>query len=461
MFFCFLGKNVVGQKIDSTLTLNQFIDLVRNYHPVARLAEIGIQRAGAEKTRAQAGFDPRLSNLSSQKVFDGTDYYALNRPALEIPTWYGITVRGGMEYLSGDKPLPTDSKGESSYLGIEVPLAKNLLMDRRRAALMTAKINIGASEVEKRSLLNALLGEAIYEYWNWVKAYNNNQIFNNAVLVNGKRLQLIRTAVENGERPGMDTIEALAQYRQLTLLQTQYYWQFRNQTVELSGFLWTKETQPVSVPDFIRPDFSALALSGYQDSILPAINELIQQASDNHPDLLRFSFRNRTLEVEKKLSFQELLPGINFKYNYLNTGYNVLNKRAWGFFDNDFQYTLSVSIPLRFSEGRGAYRVAKLKIQENTLKWDQKRLSVVNKVKMQHNQVLNTLDQIKLTETITKNYLQLFQAEELRFYNGESSLFLVNARELRFIESNQKLMELKVSFQQALNYLKEAAGILN
>jgi len=46
-----------------------------------------------------------------------------------------------------------------------------------------------------------------------------------------------------------------------------------------------------------------------------------------------------------------------------------------------------------------------------------------------------------------------------RFFNGESSLFLINARELKTIETKQKLIELKSKNRKALVSLKWSAGL--
>jgi hypothetical protein len=43
----------------------------------------------------------------------------------------------------------------------------------------------------------------------------------------------------------------------------------------------------------------------------------------------------------------------------------------------------------------------------------------------------------------------LQKGEETKFTNGESSLFLVNARELKTLEAQQKYMELQYKVQKA------------
>jgi outer membrane protein TolC len=58
------------------------------------------------------------------------------------------------------------------------------------------------------------------------------------------------------------------------------------------------------------------------------------------------------------------------------------------------------------------------------------------------------LQQIQLQETATQGFLQLRNLETMRFRQGESSLFLVNAREIRWLESVSKLLQLKTKRKQ-------------
>ena len=51
-----------------------------------------------------------------------------------------------------------------------------------------------------------------------------------------------------------------------------------------------------------------------------------------------------------------------------------------------------------------------------------------------------------MQELAYQNYIRLQRAEEIRFQNGESSLFLINARENKALEALQKLQELRAKY---------------
>ena len=441
------------------ISAQQVMQIVKQFHPVARQADILIEKSKAEVTAARGMFDPNLQNSTAQKTFDGSDYYYYNRPEISIPTWFGIEVSAGLEYLSGSRTNPEETRGETNYLGISMPLGKGLLMDKRRAALQTAKIFRTASIVEKRNILNNLLFDAMTSYWSWVQQYQVYNILTDAVAVNEKRLELVKTGFLLGDRPAIDTTEALTQLQNFELLKSQAWLDYRNLGLELSVFLWTDAAQPYNLPAAIIPA-DDLQLSSIATITTPNLNNLLEAAKKNHPELIIYDYRLDALGVEKRLKFQELLPSVNLRYNQLGRGYDVLKTASLPLFDNSFQYGLSLGIPLRLSQGRGEYRIAKLKITETQLKQSQKQLEVETKVKSYYNELTTLKSQVALQENALKNYLTLQRGEEIRFQAGESSLFLINARENKTLEALQKLQELRAKYYKTENALRWAAGLL-
>ena len=196
------------------------------------------------------------------------------------------------------------------------------------------------------------------------------------------------------------------------------------------------------------------------DDPLPELNALLAAARNNHPELLIYNYKLDVLTVEKKLKFQDLLPAVNFRYNQLGKGYDILKTASGPLFENNFQYGLSAAIPLRLSQGRGEYRKAKLKINETQWQQNHKLLQVEIKVKSYFNELTALKSQIVLQEKVWKNYLALQRGEEIRFQSGESSLFLINARENKTLEALQKQQELKVRYFKTEITLLWAAGLL-
>ncbi len=450
---------LVAQDSVHTLSARQVMEIVKRYHPVALQAGILVEQAKADIVSARGQFDPVFENEAAQKTFEGTAYYSYNRPEISIPTWFGIEVKAGLEYLSGNRTDPVDTKGESSYLGISVPLAKNLLMDKRRAALQSAKIFRQASVAERRNMLNQLMLDALKSYWSWVKEYQLYQVMNEAVAINENRFRWVRSAYQLGDRAAIDTTEVLAQWQQFELLRSQAWLNFQNAGLELSVYLWTAGAQPYELPSNIIPQEPLREISVMNQPV-PVLNELLNAAVSNHPELRLYQYKLQALNIERKLKFQELLPVVNFRYNQLGRGYDVWKTATSPYFENNYRYGLSIAVPLRLSQGRGEYKKARLKINYAELELEQKKRQVENKVRSYFNELLALKEQVKWQEQSWRNYLQLQRAEELRFRSGESSLFLVNARETKALEALQKLLELKAKYFVSENTVRWAAGNL-
>jgi outer membrane protein TolC len=445
---------------DSTkiLSLKSFLQIVKQYHPIAKQATIIIQKADANALLAKAGFDPVAEIDGRNKTFDGVNYYQGNQAQLKIPTWYGIEVSTGIEYLAGNRLDNQQTGGKTSFVGINLPLAKNLVIDKRRAALQQAKIMQGASVQEQRMMLNDLLLEAAEHYWKWVEAYYIYKTYNSVIAINQKRTDLVKMAVKIGERPAIDTTEAIAQLQNFEYLQNEALLAWQNSGIMLNTFLWKENATAYELPTDVLPDKKIEEL--YNAIVFPELVTLLDNTKKNHPALQLYNFKLSSLAVDKKLKFQELLPKVDLKYNQLGKGYNIASTATKTLFDNNYRFGLGFSMPLRLSQGRGEYKLAKLKINETQLQQSQKEIDILNKVRNYYNQLVNYKTQVNLLIRNYENYFRLQKGEEIRFFNGESSLFLINSRETKALETLIKLTETTIKYNKTEQGLLWSAGQL-
>lgn len=454
--FC-IGQNKLTEP--AILTPEDFINIVKSYHPVIKQADINIEKARAAIVLARGGFDPSLYLNSEQKTWDGKYYYQYTNPELKIPTWYGIEVKAGLEN-NGGRFLNTESTGgKTSYLGISVPLAKNLVMDKRRATLQQAKIFRLQSESERLNTTNDLLFEAYDGYWNWVKEYQLYQILTDAVRVNEIRFDLVKIGFRQGDRPAIDTIEALVQLQNFQYLQNEAFVKFINAGVDLSAFLWLPDNSYYQLNSEVKPGGSWQLLNT-RDVPLGILDDIIYTARLTHPKLKIFDYKLQDLEIERKLKFQSLLPTVNVKTNLLNRGYDVLKGVGPGFYQNNNKFGIDIGMPLRLSEGRGAYKIARLKITETNYAINLQQQSIENKIRNYYNELSGLQKQIYIYEQAYINYQALFRGEDTRFKAGESTLFLLNSRENKVLEALQKLTELRAKFYKTQAAVQWAAGQL-
>jgi outer membrane protein TolC len=460
LIFLSLGFTTMAQDTSKTLNSKQVISLVRKFHPIVKQTEIYIEESRASLLLAKGAFDPLLQGYSARKTLDGVNYYNYNSPSLTIPTWFGIELQTGVENLSGSRLNPSQTSGSIGYLGASIPLAKDLIIDKRRAALKQAKIVKSMALVDQKAVVNDLLMNTMEAYWQWVKAYQTYEVVKNNVTINQTRFELVKKSYLNGERAGIDTLEAMAQLQSFQYLQNMRWLEFQNAGLQLSTFLWTPDGEPYNLPENIIPQKdweTETVLTDFNVSL----NNLLEQANQNHPELQLYDYKLDVLAIESKLKFQELLPKLDFQYNYLSKGYaNLYSEPLMPLFENNYNYALKFEVPLRLSQGRGSYKLAKLKIQDTELSQDQKRIAIQAKVKSYYNEMMNLQAQIDLQTKNYGMYQQLVKAEEGRFFNGESSLFVINSRENKALEALEKLIELKTKYSKTLYALQWSAGLL-
>ena len=207
-----------------SLTYDNFIDLVKVYHPTAKRAKLQNQKGELIVKDARGNFDPVLKSEYKEKYFQSTHYYLLFDAELYIPTASPINVKVG-HFNNGGTFLNQENfnpdKGESTegltYIGVEIPLGSGLFTDKSRTGLKVAK------ELQKQKLatsdltLNDLLFNASLAYWDWYKYHKMAENLENATQVGRDRLEYVKKEFFTGESAGLDTLKAFV------------LWQNRNQ----------------------------------------------------------------------------------------------------------------------------------------------------------------------------------------------------------------------------------------
>lgn len=449
---CILCLPVWAEAQDTLrLAHEEFVSIVKNYHPLAYRYRLQNRIAQREVQQARGQFDPLVDGAHGAKTLDGLDYYRETQLELNIPTWYGIEVTGKYNTINGQRLNNNETEGGLYQFGVTIPLAQNLLYDKRRAMLDQAKFARQMTEAEQELLTNELLLGADNAYWAWVKAYEYYQLQSRTVEVNRERLQLIRKTFEYGETAAIDTTEALSQLQGFELQMEDAYLQWVKATQELSLYLWTENQQPSNLPVNVVPTQNLRMSPAYTQFAL-LINEVNTKPLQQHA-AMQFIFQEQNiLKSELKLSRQQLLPQLNFTYHLLNK--ESQRSKYFPLFEDNYQYGLKLGIPIFLRQERARYRITQTRLLQNKLEAGLKQQELNTRIKVYASEVQNYSTQIELAGKNISNFRRLLQAEEARFQNGESSLFLINTRENKLLEAEQKLLELRLKFLVSYNQLK-------
>jgi outer membrane protein TolC len=443
------------------LTVSEFMEIVKNYHPVAKQAQLILEQAKAKLLIARGGWDPDLYSNYKNKTYDGANYYSYFESKISVPVWYGIEVNTGYDLVNGqninvENKLPPNGLG---YLGISVSLLKNVLLDKQRATLKQALIFREASEQQRLVILNDLLYNALKTYYDWSYAYNEYLIYTEAVRIATIRYNATIQGVIYGDRAALDTTEALTQLQSRQFQLNDAKLRFLNNGLEINNYLWLNNNTPRPIDTTIVPmplntDFTQ------QQIQLNYLEDMAFELQQNHPILLNYNFKLRQLDIERRLKLESLKPTLNAKYNLLSEQFNF-QSQAGILLSNNYYFGLNFSMPLTFMQGRGALRLTKLEIQNTRYEMNYKKQELLNKLRGTFNELITTQQQTKLYEQSVQGFKALFEGETIRLNNGESSLFLVNARENRLLDAQIKLCELQTKYFKTEAELKWAVGNIN
>lgn len=453
---CIWQSSILAQTDTSTLSLDNFLQLVKKNHPVAKQADLVIENADANRLSAAGGFDPKLYYSFKNKFYDADNYYKLADGGFSIPTWFGIDLKAGYEMNSGQYLNPENTMPDAGlfYAQISLPLLQGLLIDERRATLKQAELFQGLSEFEKIQILNELLYKAGKAYWDWQLAYANMITMQNAVELSRQRFNAIIISAELGDRPAIDTVEANIQLQDRLLNLQQMELEYRTQSLMLSNYLWLENNVPIELTNAVVPEtYSENAIlvdSTYLN--IGAIDSLISV----HPNLQVYDFKLQQLEIERKFKQDKLKPTLNLNYNPL---FDADNFNANNF--QNYKWGISAGFPLFLRKERGDLQLTKIKIENTTYETMLKRNELTNKTKAVINAYANYREQTALYTANVRNYENLWRSEQRLFDVGESSLFMINSREMSYINAQIKLNEIVNKNKKAALDVEYAFGQLS
>lgn len=468
LIFIIIGNSYIlfAQSDTSRLFTQQtYFQWILAYHPLVRQANLLTAEAKAELQMARGGFDPKLLSEVAQKSFDGKNYYTYTESGFKIPTWYGLEIKGLFNTTSGININPENklpSAGQA-VLGVKATLGAGLFIDERRAVLQKAKILQNVNEAERQNAINEVLLSAAIAYWDWTKAFNEMRAIEQALRVSRQRLQGIVESYNQGDRPAVDTLETFIQLQNWEYELNNAQLNYRNAGLMLSNFLWYEDNTPLEIAENRRPPL--LDTLNNQEP-LPLLPSFLQLIETQHPQIRAYQFKLNQLDIDKKLALEQLKPRLDVEYNILGDGFRFGanksndNNNLENVFLQNYKWGLNFSFPIFLRKERGKLELTRLKILDTDFTLQQKRLEIRNKVRDAYNEWQTNQQQIALYQDITNNYQRLLEAEVTKFELGESSIFLINAREQKLIEAQVKLIKLQADFQKNRNKVFWAVGQL-
>ncbi|EWH14740.1 MULTISPECIES: TolC family protein [Cellulophaga] len=434
LFFSILCFTSQAQETDSILSLEEYLGYVKKYHPIVKQARLITTESEAKLLKSRGAFDPKLEVDFSNKEFKGTTYYDKLNAAFKIPTWYGVELKANYEnnegtYLNPEYNTPEDGLYSA---GVSVSLAKGLLTNKRMATLKQAKLYTQQAAAKQKLVVNDFLFDATEAYFNWLKNYKAKLVYS-AYLKNAEvRLLNVKKSFFAGDKPAVDTLEASINYKNRLLDIEKARIGYIKSKLEVSNFLWLQNNLPLEITDAITPDTTTINSINtvLNSSLLNTTEELVE----NHPKLKELQIKKNILTIDKRYKTNNLLPKIDLQYNFLSSDYQNLDS----FNTSNYKTGLAVSFPLFLRKERADLKLTKVKLKDIDFDIMATKVNLSNKIESGLQQIESYNNQHTIIKDLVKDYKKLVYTEERKFNLGEGSLFLVNYREVKLIETQLK-----------------------
>ncbi len=446
----FVGIGVCyTQDTISVLTQKDFLQHVKENHPIALVASNNIELAEQTIRMSKGAFDPVLFGGIDQKYYEGKTYYSTISSGIKIPTRIGVDLKVAGDFNKGDylNPEHRTPSGGLTYAGFEVPIGRGLFTDERRTQLKRANVIFNQSKVEKSLTLNNLLYEAGQIFISWQEQEAQLILAKEGLNLAEIRLQQMRTNFQLGERAAVDTIEASAQYFNRILDVEQRQLNAKNAKLSVENYLWEKGMVPLSLENNIRPEKLEIE----------APISLLNNSESQHPLLTWYDLKLKDLVIERKLKIEMLKPQLTVNYNLLQPAQDLISTQLS--FTN-YKWGATLYMPILLRKERSALQISNFKIENTTIEIQQKQRDLKTKQIQNRNEWTTHVTQAQTSLTVAENYKLLSVAERSLFDLGESSLFLINAREISYLSAQSKYLEYAAKTKKSALTEKFALGIL-
>jgi len=427
------------------LSFADYLGYVDVFHPVARQALIIKENARAQLTEARGGFDPEIYHNSGRKDYSEKDYFFQSSTGLKLPLWYGIELKAQYDLANGAflNPENTVPNQGLNTIGIKIPLLQGLLVNERMADLKQAKILQQLADAEMQKELNKLYQKATIAYWDWSGAAQKLLLYQSSYVLAQEQLNNTRDLYLQGSKSAFDTLKTFTQMQKRLSLVLEYQQKEFEKRAKAANYLWTEEQKPVVIPDGIIPE--SIVNYSYTSNALDSVASLLENLSNENPELKALQFKLDQTKVKQNLQTSKLLPKLDVNYNFLNEGFALPGESFTpAYFENNYKWGINFSYPIFIRNQRGKFTQSKLQVENFTLERDQRTLEIQNEISALILNYQLVIQQIELGNDLVNNFQRLFEGERTMFFNGESDFFVVNQRELEYLEERNKLIDLNL-----------------
>ncbi len=420
------------------LSLMKVLESIDTHYPQVKIARLEVIKASGAFVNAKGQFDPSLeASTRSQPAGGYINNYGDTQ--LTIPTLYnGVKLFAGYRNGEGNWPIYyqnylTNSGGEYRA-GLSLPLLRDRLIDKERTGLLSSAQLMLMKEQDAEAIKIKIYQEAIKAYWQWVEAGLQLNTFRQLLHLAQKRQHAIEQQASLGDLPKLAISENLQQIVQREQLLNQGQMIFEQAGVNLSLYFRDPKGNP-RVPEIgSLPDLTSTSYP-------------IDASLTEHPGIKKLNHYATIMRLKRNQARNELLPQLDataytFKQNGTG-GYPLMIPQA-------AMVGVSFKFPLLQRQAKGNLIQVESELRQVRV---EKRF-LYEQLSNEFANMLIGINRSRQQVSLLKKELTLAQkvqqGETKKFYQGDSTLFLVNQREqmttqvqLNTLHAQVQLEELK------------------
>lgn len=412
------------------------------------------QEINRSKTlQMQSPFDTKLNAYAQQRSGStyNTGYQKIEfeKRLYDLP----ISAYTGFDISSGytpqyDSAQITSTQGRE-FVGLKFNLLSGFAIDKDRLNLYNAMIeeNKAKYEVDLAKLL--IKTDALKAYIGWLVAGYEMNAYQKLLDLAEQRQKNLDVRLKSGD---ISDIAVKENYnyilkRRVKLMSAKDYFNQASQSLAIYSrdnscnmIVPNQQMLPSKLPNKINMPYSHTI-------------EEINYAITNRPEFKIIDTQIQQIKNQQRLAKTELLPKLNLNVQYNQNNSDTTSTSYFKLNQQEGVAKLDFSLPLERRYATGMTQ----EVSNGLQKLQNERQLLIDQVSTRLQSLKYTIDntsaQIKISEDEYNLSNQLLTAEEIKFKNGDSNFFMLNAREENLTNSYISLLSnLSENFKSYIEY---------
>ncbi len=439
-----------------TLRLEDVLASVTNRYPPLLAALIERDIAAGRLRSAQGAFDFQTFAKATGVPQGYYESLTVDAGFEQFTGIWGSTIFGGYRITKGDL-LPdyykerTQGSGEPR-LGLKVPLLKDGAIDRRRAAIMQARLD---RELADPFILRQQLDfirAASMAHAAWLASGRRWKLAEDLLRVASERGLAMTNQAASGLIPKivLTDNQRLVVSRQLGVVQARR--RFEASSIALSLFYRDAEGNPIVVGrEMVPPDDS---IPAPPDSA--ALDSDIAVALAGRPEIRRFKLSIQRAEVDLRLARNQTLPSLDAGVAVSRDfGDKIYKDKS----ETEVEAGIEFKMPLQRRDALGRVDVAEAMLQRLSAEERMARDRVAAEVRDSHSALRAAWEQLAQARLNVELATELVEAENTRFQRGAADLLAVQIREQSGFEARNSEVDLVADYLRAVADYRAATAV--